>query len=142
MAVASKVLMALTVPLSCTLEVPLVLRVTPAVVAALASTVTVPCPTLRVTLMLPVPASTSAMLKPVITNAVSSAVVCAVGTVLTGASLTALMLMATVSEALENALLPPLVAVLTLLPTVPLVLSHATKVTASAVLPLVLAAGL
>ena len=134
--------MALTVPLSCTLLVPLVVIVTPAVVAALASTVTVPCPTLRVTLMLPVPASRSAMLRPVMTKAVSSAVICAAGTVLTGASLTALMLMATVSEALEKALVPPLTVVSTLLPVVPLVLSQATKVSASAVVPLVLAKGL
>ena len=95
LAVASKVLMALAVPLSCTLVVPLLLIVTPVP----ASTETVPWPTARVTVKVPLAPSTSAMLKPEIALAVSSAVVCAAGTVLTGASLTALTVKATLPVA-------------------------------------------
>ena len=72
------------VPVSVTLAVPL-----PEMVAPLPATASVPWPTLRVTVMLPLAASTSATLRPVMTLAVSSAVVWVVpGTVLTGASLT------------------------------------------------------
>ena len=72
------------VPVRVTLAVPL-----PAMVAVPPVTASVPWATLRLTVMLPVPASTSATLKPVMTLAVSSAVVWVVpGTVLTGASLT------------------------------------------------------
>ena len=98
MAVANRVLIAVMVPLSWTLPVPLVVRVTPAVVAALANTVTVPWSTPKVTVKVPVPPSTSATLNPLMTLAVSSAVVCATGTVLTGASLTALTVKATLPE--------------------------------------------
>ena len=52
-------------------------------------TVSVPLVTASVTVMLEPPASTSLMDRPVIALAVSSAVVCATGTVLMGASLTA-----------------------------------------------------
>ena len=131
MAALRVALICVWVPVRVTLAVPL-----PAMVAPLPVTTSVPWVTLRVTVILPLAASTSATLRPVMTSGVSSAVVCAAGTVLTGASLTALMLMDTVSEVLEKALVPPLVAVLTLLPEVPLVLSHATKVTASVVVPL------
>ena len=88
-----------TVPVRVTLAVPL-----PAMVAEPPVTTSVPCPTASVTVMLPLAASMSATLRPVMTLEVSSAVVCAPGTVLTGASLTALTVRATLPEA---DLLPP-----------------------------------
>ena len=91
------------VPVRVTLAVPL-----PAMVAVPPTTAKVPCPTLRVTVMLAVPASTSAMLKPVMTFAVSSLVLCEAGTVLTGASLTAVTVMATVSLSVNAPPLPVL----------------------------------
>ena len=87
------------VPVSVTLAVPL-----PAMMAEPPVTASMPWATARVTVMLPLAASVSATLRPVITLAVSSAVVCATGTVLTGASLTALTVRATLPEA---DLLPP-----------------------------------
>ena len=123
-------------PVRVTVWVPL-----PAMVAAPPVTARVPWVTLRVTVMLPLAASTSATLRPVMKSGVSSAVVCAAGTVLTGASLTALMVMATVSEASENAVVPPVLETVGLLPAVPVVWSQATNVSASAVVPLKLAAG-
>ena len=51
--------------------------------------------------MLEPPASTSLMDRPVIALVVSSAVVCATGTVLIGASLTAVTVMATVSTSVS-----------------------------------------
>ena len=71
------------VPVRVTLAVPLL--TIPAVPPV---TARVPWSTLRVTVMVPLAASTSATLRPVMTLGVSSAVVCAKGTVLTGASLT------------------------------------------------------
>ena len=108
-------MMAVTVPLSCTLAVPLVVRVTPAVVAAAACAVKVPWATVRVTVMLAVPASTSVTLKPLSAVVVSSLVTKVAGKVLTGASLTALMLMATVSMSLcgpPEPVLPPSLVVM------------------------------
>ena len=110
--------MALTVPLSCTLAVLLVDRVTPVP----AATVTVPLATAKVTVMLPAAASTSAMLRPVRLKAVSSLVLCAVGNVKVGASLTAVTVMATVSVSLRGPPLPelPPSLVVMLSPSVPL----------------------
>ena len=56
--------------------------------------------------------------------------------VATGLSLTALTVTPAVSVALENAELPPFVAVLTLLPAVPLVWSQARNVMPSLTVPL------
>ena len=125
------------VPVRVTLAVPL-----PAMVAVPPVTARVPWVTLRVTVMLPLAASRSVTLRPVMTSGVSSAVDCAAGTVLTGASLTALMVMDTVSDVPENALVPPVVATVGLEPAVPVDWSQATNVTASVVVPLTLAAGL
>ena len=91
--------MSVMVPVRVTVVVPL-----PVMVAVPPVTARVPWATLRVTVMLPLAASVSAMLRPVMVSGVSSDVVCAVGTVLTGASLTALTVMATVSVSLR---LPP-----------------------------------
>ena len=98
--------MALAVPLSCTLAVPLVAMVTPVAAWAFST----PWVTLKVTVMLAVPASTSVTLKPLRAVTVSSLVTSVAGKVLTGASFTALMLMATVSMSLcgpPEPVLPP-----------------------------------
>src|SRR5262245_41007480 len=67
---------------------------------------------------------------------------CATGTVLTGASLTALTTSEAVSVADEKAVVPPLVEVLAVLPFVPLVWSQARKVMALEIVPLKSAFGL
>ena len=103
--------MAAVVPLSCTLAVPLLARVTPEAVCA----VRVPWSTVRVTVMLPVLASTSVTLKPLRAVGVSSLVTKVAGSVLTGASLTAEMLMATVSMSVKTPprpVLPPSLVVM------------------------------
>ena len=102
--------MAAVVPLSCTLAVPLLVRVTPVAVAAADWAVRVPCNTVRVAVMLPVFASTSVTLKPLRAVGVSSLVTKVAGSVFTGASLTAEMLMATVSMSVKTPprpVLPP-----------------------------------
>ena len=101
--------MSVMVPVRVTVLVPL-----PVMVAAPPVTAKVPWATLSVTVMLPLAASVSAMLRPVMVSGVSSAVVCAVGTVLTGASLTALTVMATVSVSVSAAppVLPPSLVVM------------------------------
>ncbi len=53
----------------------------------------------------------------------------------TGASLTAVTLTSIVSVALEKAVVPPLLAVVTLVPTVPLVWSQARTVSAAVLVP-------
>ena len=58
-----------------------------------------------------------------------------------GASLTAVTVMPAVAVALENALLPPLVLVLAVLPAVPLVWSQARKVMPGLTVPFQLAFG-
>ena len=100
--------MPMTLPVSCTLAVLLAVIVTPTLLAAAASSVTMPWATAKVTVMLPVPASTSAMLMPVTKSAVSSLVLCAVGKLKVGASLTAVTVMATVSVSLRGPPLPVL----------------------------------
>ena len=90
---ANKVLMSLTVPVNVTLAVPLVPKVTPVP----ANTVSVPLATDKVTVSLLLPASTSAICKPLMTLAVSSVVVCAPGTVLVGALLTGVTVMVDVN---------------------------------------------
>ena len=77
-----------TVPLSTMEPVPLPVTVTPPALAA----VRLPLATLSVTVTLPAAASTSAMLKPANLTLVSSLVVNVAGSVLTGASLTAVTL--------------------------------------------------
>ena len=81
----------------------------PVMVAVPPATTKMPWVTLRVTVRLPLPASTSATLRPLMTFAVSSSVLKAAGTVLTGASLTAVTVMATVSVSVKAAppVLPP-----------------------------------
>ena len=56
--------------------------------------------------------------------------------VITGASLTAVTVTSTTSVALENAVVPPLLLVSTLLPALPLVVSQARRVRAPALVPL------
>ncbi len=53
-----------------------------------------------------------------------------------GASLMGVTLTSIVSVALENAVVPPLLAVVTLAPTAPLVWSHARTVSAAVLVPL------
>ena len=101
MAALSVALICAKVPVMVTVAVPLL-----AMLAVPPETATVPWATAKVTVRVPVPASTSAMLRPVMVRAVSSLVVSVVkGTVLTGASLTALTVMAMVSESVK---VPPL----------------------------------
>ena len=97
------------VPVRVTVAVPL-----PAMVAVPPATTKLPWPTLRVTVMLPSAASTSATLRPLITFAVSSSVLSAAGTVLTGASLTAVTVMDTVALSVKAAppVLPPSLVVM------------------------------
>ena len=90
------------------------------------ASVIVPLVAVNVTCTLLAPASTSAIeirlpLPEENTSAVSSLVLCAAGTVLTGASLTALTVMAAVSVALEKAVVPPLLVVSASAPLDPLV---------------------
>ena len=93
-------LICVNVPVRVTVPVPLL-----AMLAVPPETARVPWVTARVTVRVPVPASASAMARPVITLAVSSLVLCAPGTELTGASLTALTVMAMVSVSVS---VPPL----------------------------------
>ena len=95
-------LICVNVPVRVTVPVPLL-----AMVAVPPETARVPWVTARVTVRVPVPASASAsaMARPVMTLAVSSLVLCAPGTVLTGASLTALTVMTMVSVSVS---VPPL----------------------------------
>ena len=90
----NKVLIAVTVPDRVTLAVLLEPSVTPVP----GTTLIVPFVTAKVTVTLP-PASTSLIDKPLITLAVSSAVVCAPGTVFNGASLVPVTLMVRVCAA-------------------------------------------
>ena len=133
-ALARVVLMAETRPERVTLLVPLVISVTP---EAAVPTVRVPLLTLRVTVTLTSPSS-SAVLRPVILSVASSLRVRAVATVLTGRSLTEVIVICAVSEEEEKA--EPVV-VSTLEPAEPVVASQALKVKASAMVPLKLAAG-
>ena len=82
-AAASVELMAASVPVSVTVAVPL-----PAIVAVPPTTFKMPFVTERVTVMLPEPASESATLRPVMALLTSSLVLCAPGTVFTGALFT------------------------------------------------------
>ena len=59
----------------------------------------------------------------------------------TGASFTAFTVIAAVAAAVENGVVPPTLVVLTLLPAVPVVLSHARKVMALETVPLKSAVG-
>ena len=102
MAVASKVLMAFSVPVSVTLVLLLPASVTPAPV----SSVKVPLVMTSVTVRLGLP-STSLTLRPVMTLSLSSVAGVCAGKVLTGASLTPVMLTVRVL-ALTLVLTPPL----------------------------------
>ncbi len=96
MTVAANVaLICATVPVSVTVLVPLLVMV-----AVPPATVSVPWVTLSVTVSEPLCASTSAMLNPAIALLVSSLVVCAPGTVMVGASLTAVILTVLVTPTL------------------------------------------
>src|SRR2546423_2809191 len=66
----------------------------------------------------------------------SSFTLCAPGTELTGASLTALTVMFAAAVLLLKAVIPPLLVVLAVLPTAPLVWSQARKVMLAETLPL------
>ncbi len=90
---ARAALIAVTVPARVTVPEALLVMVTPVA----AATVIVPWATPRVTVTGEVPASTSAILRPVMDRLVSSFTVWAVGTALSGASLTAVTVMATAS---------------------------------------------
>ena len=103
----NKVLIAVTVPDRVTLAVLLEPSVTPVP----GTTLIVPFVTAKVTVTLP-PASTSLIDKPLITLAVSSAVVCAPGTVFNGASLTDVTVILTVSLSVSAPSLVVMVSVL------------------------------
>ena len=75
------------------------------------------------------------------TLAVSSLVLCAPGTVLTGASLTAVTVMLLLAVALLNAVEPPLLVVSAVRPAVPVVWSHARKLRPFVTVPFQLAFG-
>ena len=104
MAVANNVLIADKVPDNVTLPVPLVVKVTPVP----AATLIVPWVTAKVTDIAPVPASTSAICKPLMAVGISSAKVCAPGTVLVGALFTAVTVKATVLVAVKAPPVPVL----------------------------------